>query len=104
MIRPELQLEACRGRVSFCPAARLTEYIEESAFTLSLLETKEEFVLPFQPERFRLLSALTEGSLSWQGGHMPLVRGDSVFVPADAPAIRVAGGMSLLLMSPGRNK
>ena len=104
VIRPELQLEARRGRVSFCPAARLTEYIEESAFTLSLLETKEEFVLPSQPERFRLLSALTAGSLSWQGGHMPLVRGDSVFVPADAPAIHAAGGMSLLLMSPGKSK
>ena len=98
VIRPELRLEAMQGKTEKVEGGTVTTYIDETAFSLRLVEADGQITLMPDVTRFRLLSALGDGKLTWENGTMLLKKGDSVFVPADAPEIKMTG--TLLLMAP----
>ena len=87
-----------QGKTEKVEGGTVTTYIDESAFSLRLVETDGQITLMPDATRFRLLSALGDGKLTWENGAMLLKKGDSVFVPADAPEIKMTG--TLLLMAP----
>ena len=73
------------------PDAPCTRVLDETSFTLDLLRVKGNAVLPAVCD-FGLLTVL-EGSLTltWAGGALPLSKGESVYIPASAPALALAG-------------
>ncbi|MBQ7487051.1 MAG: class I mannose-6-phosphate isomerase [Clostridia bacterium] len=104
VVRPELQMSAMTGSVSEANGARHTVYIDEPAFSLELFELEGESsdaMLAPDSTRFRILCALSDGRLCWDGGCMELAMGDSVFVPAAAPELHLHGTQRILYMAPG---
>jgi len=75
--------------------------IEARAFSLDRLEADGAMPLEASPERFRLLTALCGGRMSFDGGAFPFKPGDSVFVPASAKGIALECEGALLLATPG---
>ena len=54
------------------------------------------------PERFRLLTALCEGWMSFPGGALQFSKGDSIFIPAAAGRVKLECEGALLLAAPGK--
>ena len=102
VIRTDLQMGACNPTEEKVPGGCCQHLISESAFTMDRIIAEEGVVLGTSAERFRILTALTEGTLCWQNGEMTLARGDSVFIPASAEKVVLRNCGGALLMAPGR--
>ena len=92
-----LHLPRCEGKTRAFSGGRVTRYIEEKAFVLERWFCENEMELPLTPEHFVLLCALGDGELSWNGGKMPLQKGDCVFLPAECEKTKLCGQMDALL-------
>ena len=82
------------------PEAPIARVLEETYFTLDLMKVEGECVLPAIAD-FGLLTAL-EGdmALCWQGAEMPFKKGESLYIPASAPALTLKGkGRAALSMA-----
>lgn len=73
------------------PDAPVARVLDESYFTLDLYRVEGEQAL--QPvNQFALLTALDEDlTLSWSTASITLAKGDSVYVPTTAPALKLCG-------------
>ena len=99
-----LHLQPCRGERRPCAGGFRTRLIGERAFTLDRLETtggRQGMALEASPERFRLLTALCGGRMTFPGGALAFKPGDSMFIPASAGRIELACEGALLLATPG---
>ena len=74
--------------------------LDETYFTLDLINVSGEQAVP-AINHFGLLTVL-EGTLTltWQGGKRHLVRGESLYVPAAAPALMLTGAGRAALSMP----
>ena len=91
---------ACAGtavRLDGCAGLR---YVDGPAFTLDRYPVRGRLRLSATPERFRLMTALGEGILRWEGGEAQLRRGDSVFLPAMLEDTELTGELDILMMAP----
>jgi mannose-6-phosphate isomerase len=91
---------ACAGtavRLDGCAGWR---YVDGPAFTLDRYPVRGRLRLSATPERFRLMTALGEGILRWEGGEAQLRRGDSVFLPAMLEDTELTGELDILMMAP----
>jgi mannose-6-phosphate isomerase len=80
------------------PGGRMTAFICDDNFELWKLEARGRMAL--QAGRMRLLTALGEGLIGWDGGLIPVAAGDTVVVPAACGAW-VDGQFPLLMAAPG---
>ena len=87
---------ACEGVTSAAPGGEIVTYIDGPAFTLQRWRVEDRMPLEPTPERFRLLFALGEGRIVWDGGALALAKGDSVFLPADMVRATLEGPLELL--------
>lgn len=73
------------------PDAPVARVLDETYFTLDLMKVGSEQAVP-AINHFGLLTAL-EGdlTLTWQGGARRLAKGESLYVPAAAPALTLTG-------------
>jgi len=73
------------------PDAPVVRVLDEAYFTLDLLKTEDALELP-SVQDFGLLTAL-EGQLTLAWGHdqLKLQKGESVYIPASAPAMTLRG-------------
>lgn len=73
------------------PDAPVARVLDETYFTLDLINVSGEQAVP-AINHFGMLTVLEGGlTLRWQGGERKLVRGESLYVPAAAPALTLAG-------------
>ena len=73
------------------PDAPCARVLDEACFTLDLLRVKGSAALPAICD-FGLLTALDGAlTLTWEGGALPLSKGESVYIPASAPDLALAG-------------
>lgn len=73
------------------PDSPLARVLDEKYFTLDLMKPDGEQPVP-DISHFGLLTALDDGlTLTWPGGRRALHKGESLFVPATAPALTLAG-------------
>ncbi len=73
------------------PDAPLVRVLDETCFTLDLMKVRGEQALP-EISHFGLLTLLEgEIELCWQGGKRRLKKGESLYVPAAAPALTLCG-------------
>ncbi|MCL2545478.1 MAG: class I mannose-6-phosphate isomerase [Clostridia bacterium] len=103
-----LRLEPCRGEPERAPGGTRARLIADPAFMLERLEVggaapgmAPGMILEESPERFRLLTALCGGRITFSGGVLAFKPGDSIFVPASAGRITLACEGALLLAAPG---
>jgi len=105
-----LRLEPCRGKSEPAPGGTRARLIEAGAFTLDRLKPNGSMPgmpgmpgMPLEesPERFRLLTALCGGRMTFAGGALAFKPGDSMFIPASAERIALECEGSLLLAMPG---
>ena len=82
------------------PDAPVARVLDETYFTLDLINIGGEQAVP-AINHFGLLTVL-EGdlTLTWQGGKRRLVRGESLYVPAAAPALTLTGAGRAALSMP----
>ena len=82
------------------PDAPVARVLDETYFTLDLINVGGEQAVP-AINHFGLLTVL-EGdlTLTWQGGKRRLVRGESLYVPAAAPALTLTGAGRAALSMP----
>lgn len=88
VIRPEL-----KGQTAQMPTAlddRLHALLRVPAFRLDCAAVETCVALP-ACDTFRILTALDPMNLSWQGGSLNLVPGDTVFLPAAGPELNLSG-------------
>ena len=82
------------------PDAPVARVLDEPYFTLDLMKVQGGQAVP-AINHFGLLTALEgELTLSWQGGSRSLRRGESLFVPAAAPALTLQGAGRAALSMP----
>lgn len=82
------------------PDAPLARVLEETYFTLDLMNVQGACQVPKAAD-FGLLTALEgELSLCWQEGCMPLKKGESLLIPAAAPALWLQGAGRAALSAP----
>jgi len=99
-----LCLEPCRGEREQVSGGIRVRLIEDPAFTLDRLEVAGAMpgmILEESPERFRLLTALCGGWMTFPGGTLAFKPGDSMFIPASAGRIALACEGALLMAAPG---
>lgn len=96
-----LRLEPCHGERVTVPGGARVRLIDDPIFTLERLEVNDRMPLAAMPERFRLLTALCAGELTYPGGACAFVPGDSFFIPASSPAFVICCEGELLLAAPG---
>ena len=73
------------------PDAPVARVLDETYFTLDLINVDGEQAVP-AINHFGLLTVLEGGlTLAWQGGKRVLKRGESLYVPAAAPALTLTG-------------
>ena len=73
------------------PDAPVARVLDETYFTLDLINVSGEQAVP-AINHFGMLTVLEGGlTLRWQGGERKLVRGESLYVPAAAPALTLVG-------------
>ena len=73
--------------------------LDKTYFTLDLIRSEAEEALP--PIRdFGMLTALEDGlTLTWDGGSLPMKKGETCFLPGAGPALRMVGrGLAALSM------
>ncbi|MDR3051285.1 MAG: class I mannose-6-phosphate isomerase [Oscillospiraceae bacterium] len=99
---PALQLSPCAGEERRSTGGRRTRLVCCDAFTLDRLQVQGSMPLEVSPQRFRLLTALCAGWLAYPGGALAFSPGDSVFIPAGSPRIKLECEGDLLLAAPGR--
>ena len=92
------------GRPVKLGGANGLRYTEGVPFILDRYAVRGVMSLGPTPEAFRLLLALSDGGLNWDGGHIPLAAGQSVFLPARMTDAQLDGCLDILLMSPRREK
>ena len=82
------------------PDAPVARVLDEHYFTLDLMKVAGEQAVP-AINHFGLLTVL-EGdlTLTWQGGGMTLRKGESLYVPAAAPALTLCGNGRAALSMP----
>lgn len=88
VIRPEL-----KGQQATMPTAldnTVTPLLRVPAFALYCAAIDGEIALP-ETSFFRILTALDEMTLRWEGGSVSLKPGQTVFLPAAAPALTLSG-------------
>ena len=79
------------------PVARV---LDEEYFTLDLFHVDGEAKLPAVKDFGMLTSLEGEITLCWNGGRMPLKKGESLYIPASAPAMALTGkGRAALSMA-----
>lgn len=82
------------------PDAPIVRVLDEAFFTLDLMHVGSECALP-AINHFGLLTALEgELSLCWQGDEKRLAKGESVYIPASAPALKLCGNGRAALSMP----
>jgi len=73
------------------PDAPVARVLDETYFTLDLLKVSGEQAVP-AINHFGMLTVLEgEMTLCWQGGSRKLAKGESLYVPAAAPALTLTG-------------
>ena len=83
-------------------APGVTRMLEERYFSLDLIRTEGMAELPPLTD-FGFLTALDgELTLRWEGGAIPMARGESVFLPQASPALRLEGTGRAALSMPGK--
>ena len=82
------------------PDAPVARVLEESYFTLDLINVQGEQAVP-AVNHFGMLTVL-EGdlALTWQGGSRKLCKGESLYVPAASPELTLAGNGRAALSMP----
>ncbi|MBQ8201352.1 MAG: GNAT family N-acetyltransferase [Clostridia bacterium] len=82
------------------PDAPVARVLDETYFTLDLMKVDGELAVP-AINHFGMLTVL-EGDLTlcWQGGKRKLTRGESLYVPAAAPALTLQGAGRAALSMP----
>ena len=82
------------------PDAPVARVLDETYFTLDLINVDGEQAVP-AINHFGMLTVL-EGdmTLTWQGGARKLVKGESLYVPAAAPALTLTGSGRAALSMP----
>ena len=84
--------------------AGVTRMLEEPFFSLDLIRTGGETVRLPAVQDFGFLTALTEGlRLEWNGGEVPLMKGESFFLPCGSPELRMSGCGTAALSMPRGN-
>ncbi len=101
VVDPNLQLPPCAGTAMCADGGRVIRYIDEPAFTLERWQVSSEMTLENTPECFKLMTALGDGKLTWDGGEMKLKLGDSVFLPAALTDCKISGKVDVLISKPG---
>ncbi len=96
-----LQLSPCVGEAHKVTGGTRTRLITDPIFTLDRLTVQNNMPLEETPQRFRLLTSLCEGWMAYPGGAIQLKPGDSVFIPASSPRIKLECKGELLLAAPG---
>ena len=96
-----LALPPCQGERRRVTGGFCTRLIDDPIFTLDRLEVTGNLPLEEMPQRFRLLTALCEGWLAYPGGAISFRPGDSMFIPADSPRVKLECKGTLLLAAPG---
>ena len=82
------------------PDAPVARVLDETYFTLDLMKVGGEQAVP-AINHFGLLTALEgEMTLCWQGGCRKLAKGESLYVPAAAPALTLTGSGRAALSMP----
>ena len=82
------------------PDAPVARVLEETYFTLDLINVRGEQAVP-AINHFGMLTALAgELNLCWQGGSRKLAKGESLYVPAAAPALTLMGNGRAALSMP----
>ncbi len=82
------------------PDAPIARVLDETYFTLDLMKVESEQAVP-AINHFGLLTVLEgEMSLCWQGGCRRLCKGESLYVPAAAPALTLKGAGRAALSMP----
>lgn len=84
-------------RLGGCEGAR---YVSGPPFSLERYAVSGRMQLSETPERFRILMALGEGTLSWEDTEVRVSRGSSVFLPACLTDTVLSGELDVLLMAP----
>ncbi len=80
------------------PCARV---LDTDYFTLDLLTPAGEVALPAIQD-FGLLTALTPVTLRWEGGARDMAAGETLLLPASAPALTLTGTGRAALSMPGK--
>lgn len=84
------------------PETPVARVLDETYFTLDLMHVQDECPVP-ETTDFGLLTVLEgELRLCWQGGCLPLHKGESLYVPASAPALTLYGQGRAALSMPRR--
>lgn len=96
-----LWLEPCVGTGAPASGGARTRLIDDPIFTLDRLDVAGRMPMAAMPERFRLLTALCPGEVTYPGGGCGFVPGDSFFIPASSPAFEICCEGELLLAAPG---
>ena len=82
------------------PDAPVARVLDETYFTLDLMKVDGEQAVP-AINHFGMLTVLEgELALQWQGGKRTLKRGESLYVPAAAPALTLSGNGRAALSMP----
>ena len=82
------------------PDAPVARVLEETYFTLDLINVQDAQTVP-AINHFGMLTVLEgELTLTWQGGSRKLKKGESLYVPAAAPALTLTGNGRAALSMP----
>ncbi len=92
--RPELKLDKLPGSTLISEGGSATYYISDANFELSRLNVAGRMPLP--AGRMRLLTAMGEAEIGWEGGAFPLGPGESCLVPAALEGVRVCGRTAVM--------
>jgi mannose-6-phosphate isomerase len=97
---PGLFLRPCEGERVRRTGGFATRLIDSPHFMLDRLEATGSMPLEATPKRFRLITGLCEGWMTYPGGALAFKPGDSLFIPAGADRIKLECVGTLLLAAP----
>ena len=87
--RPDLKMGKLPGATIIREGGNQTYYISDENFELSRLSVSGK--MPLEGGRMRMITALGEARLSWDGDGLDLKAGDSVLIPAGMDKVYLEG-------------
>lgn len=97
---PSLCLEPVQGERMKVTGGYRTKLVQDENFSLHRLLVQKAMPLEEMPQRFRFLTALCQGYAISEAGAVSFKTGDSQFIPASSPRIKLECEGELLLASP----
>lgn len=97
---PSLRLESVRGEAQKVTGGYRTSLLQDHNFALWRLQVHKAMPLEEMPQRFRLLTAFCQGYAVTSEGVVSFKTGDSLFIPASSPRIKLECEGEMLLASP----